>query len=248
MSYRRAPKRCSRRSRAADTSCCEARPTYCPITQKVELLAFKHFREEYESYLDYLLGDDRLLMQHRLERIDKMYYMRSILRLMVQDPGANPPVESSLVSRHQILKDKLLIELIENPKKLWKHLTVKVRNAWISRVILCRRLKSVIENKQDFAHLEGEEFKEKFSELLSKLPFKGANWEILRGFLAAEVKACKNWVSLSRSLKSLERNAFKTYFYSSFAVEETENSGSKPQKQSKSNGKGRIKMRSLDDF
>jgi hypothetical protein len=214
----------------------------------VELLAFKHFREEYESYLDYLLGDDRLLMKQKLQRIDKMYFMKSMLRLMVETQAGTQSQNSALVSRHEVLKDKLLIELIENPKKLWKHLSVKVRNTWISRLILSKRFKALMSSKEELISLEGEEFKEKFLESLTKMPFKGAYWDIFRSFLTAEVQACKNWTSLCRSLKSLERNAFKTYFYSFFAVEEISNSAEKSNKNLKSTGKGRVKIRSLDDF
>lgn len=211
------------------------------------MLAFKQFREEYEAYLDYLLGDDSLLMKNKLERIDQKYFLKSNLRLLVEAQAAASPQNGALVSRREILKDKLLIELIENPKKLWKHLTIKVRNTWISRVILAKRFKARMAADAELPELEGDAFKAKFAEAVAKAPFTGTYWEVLKGFLLTESKACKNWASLSRSLKSLERNAFKTYFYSFFAVSEVQLAAEKTGSR-KATGKGRVKMRSLEEF
>ena len=209
------------------------------------MLAFKYFREDYDSYLDYLLGDDRLLMKTKIDRIDKMYFVKSILRQMAEDQRTTPEQENRLVSRQEILKDKLLIELIENPKKLWKHLNVKVRNTWISRIILSRRLKCFLNSNDKLLTLEGEDFKDYFVKLINRSLFKGEHWDILKSFLISEAMVCKNWLSLSRSYKSLERNAFKTFFYSCFAISEVSET---EKKKTRNNQKGRIKIRSLDDF
>lgn len=187
-------------------------------------------------------------MKHKLERIDKKYFMKSILRLMLEDQTAPARNDDGLVSRKEILKDKLLIELIENPKKLWKHLSIKVRNLWISRVILSKRFKKKLSSNEELLSLEGDLFRDKIIDILSKLHFKSGYWEILKSFLTSEIQACKNWASLCRSLKSLEKNAFKTYFYSNYAVKEVTNSAQKSSNKNNSNGKTRIKMRSLDDF
>lgn len=217
--------------------------------KKIELLAFKQFREEYESYLDYLLGDDSLLMTQKLERIDKKYTMKSILRVMADDKTSTATVNNEfMISKREILKDKLLIELIENPKKLWKHLSIKVRNTWINRIIVSKRFKTKLGNIEELLTLEGDQFKDRFTEEISKLVIRGTYWEILKRFLLSEANNCKNWATLCRTLKSLEKNAFKTYFYSFFAVSEVKNSSGKKDKESTSNKKGRVKMRSLDEF
>lgn len=209
------------------------------------MLAFKYFREEYESYLDFLLGDDRLLMKHRLTRIGGTYYMESILRQIVENRIVDPEMMNGIASRDEILKDKLLISLIENPKKLWKYLNVRVRNAWISRVILAQRLKTYLSEQGRLNDLEGEDFREYFIEIMSKVGFTGMYWSVLKGFMLAEANVCKNWSALSRSLKSLHRNAFRTYFYGEFSPETSSNSKSKSKT---GTSKGRVKIRSLDDF
>lgn len=42
--------------------------------------------------------------------------------------------------RRQIQVDKLMIMLIENPLQLWKYLNAKVKNAWMERIVVCKRL------------------------------------------------------------------------------------------------------------
>lgn len=209
------------------------------------MLAFKYFREENESYLDFLLGDDRLLMKHKITRLGDMYNMESILRQIVEGRIENPQMMDGIASREEILKDKLLIGLIENPKKLWKHLNVRVRNAWITRVILAQRLKTYLANQEKLPTLEGDDFRKYCANAISKTGFTGPYWSVLRSFILAEVNACKNWSALSRSLKSLQRTAFSTYFYNEFSPEDT---SSPKQKQTKATGKGRVKIRSLEDF
>lgn len=223
----------------------ETRLMYSTLTQKAELLAFKCFREEYEAYLDYLLGDDRLMMKHKIEKIGKMYSMKSILRQIVEGKLDDPNMMEGIASRQEIMKDKLLISLIENPKKLWKHLNIKVRNSWISRVILNQRLKNYIKSNSELESLEGAQFQEKIIELFQKAPFSGKYWSVLKGFLLAEAQSSRNLSSVMRSFGTMQKNAFQTYFYSYFEEEDKELNS---KKQGKSNSKGRVKMRSLDEF
>ncbi len=215
----------------------------------MELVAFHVFRQEYEEYLDAVLGDDRLLMKHKIERIGEKYTSKSILRELLRGTITNPEMLEGIVTREEILKDKLMIELIENPKKLWKYLSVRVRNTWIVRVITRKRLKKFLDDSKVLHKVEDAEFKSKGLEFLAKLPFNGGYWNTLKGFLRSEILNSKNLPTLLRSLKSIERNAFRTYFFNVFLNEEIQDVREQSSDKQKGTGKKvRQKIRGLDDF
>lgn len=231
--------------------------------------------EEYEAYLDLLLGDESLMMKHKIERIGhNKYKQRSILRSEVErikastskestGEGQAPPKEEDnflaplfQISPQEILLDKLMIELIENPKKLWAYLSIRVRNAWIRRVVVSSRLKHLLQDHPELADLEEEEFKEKITQIVNSANFGGGFWTSLKTFLKAEIKNCKNLQSLSRGIKTCIRNSFQTYFFEGFIAEEEElalksksnkNQQDKSDKKEKSK-KPRTRVKGLEDI
>ena len=79
-------------------------------------------------------------------------------------------------SREQIMKDKLMMELIEHPKRLWKYLSVRVRNQWIIRVIVRKRFKKAFLDHATLGQLEGEEFRSRANEVMNRLHIQGQYW------------------------------------------------------------------------
>lgn len=181
------------------------------------MMAFKKFREEYEGYLDLLLGDDDMIMKHKIERIGNKYYLRSILRDAVHKEAEGDSFFNGTISRLEILKDKMLMELIERPKKLWRHLAIRVRNAWIERVVVEKQVKRAFEA---LAGSEEHEFKGKAVGVLARMKAQSNYWPILKNFLKIEVQNSKNIASFMKSYKQIVRNSFKYYFFSTFEPKE----------------------------
>ena len=140
------------------------------------------------------------------------------------------------------------MELIEHPKRLWKFLSVRVRNQWIIRVIIRKRFKKAFEDHSTLGTLEGDEFKSKAIEYMNKLHFQGVYWHVFKGFLSVEINNCKSLQSIMRTIKQLERNAFRTYFFTVFMNEDENTNKPKSKKEASLNSKKRQKIRGLDDF
>ena len=225
--------------------------------QKAEMMAFKVFREEYEDYLDAILGDDRLLMKHKIDRIGKKYCMKSIIKSALEKRNNKEEMfddrRDSMLdiddSVLEILKDKLMIELIENPKKLWKHLSVTVRNVWISRSILSMRIMNLL--KTQAYVLIDDEFRRVLKSIIEKHEFRGQYWYILKSFITNDMPSARNIQQFSRLFKLSVKNAFKAYFFNVFITE-----FNSQQNKTNSNGKGasdttnkkRTRLKKFDDF
>lgn len=112
------------------------------------MLAYKTFKKEYEEYLDMLLGGDEFLMRHKIIREDaySKYRFSSLIReelarrldKNLQELTAEDHTRNEMAKQIQL--DKIMIMLIENPQQLWKHLNAKVKNAWMERVVVRKRV------------------------------------------------------------------------------------------------------------
>ena len=181
-------------------------------------MAYGVFKREYEEYLDILLGDGRFLLAYRLQKVvngpqrTKTYRLKSILRDTLLGEA-----NSSLISREEILRDKLLVELIERPKKLWKFLNVTIRNEWIHRVVVKGSVRKTLQQQEtELAVLDEAAFRGQTRSILAKISLGVKYWPILRSFLKSEVNSSKNIAGLLRTYKSTERAAFRTYFFTKY--------------------------------
>lgn len=87
-----------------------------------------------------LIGNEDFLLKHKIERIGEKYYFGSLLRTSLN---------------RDISMDKLMIELIENPKKLWKFLLAKVKNSWMEREITRKKIMKKLKKIKE-AHIYDE--------------------------------------------------------------------------------------------
>jgi hypothetical protein len=183
------------------------------------------FKKEYEEYLDILLGDGRFLLSHRLQKVvngpqqPETYRLTSILRDTLLGQA-----NSNLITREEILRDKLLVELIERPKKLWKFLDVSVRNEWIHRVVVRGSVKKTLRQQElELSSMEETAFRTQTRSILARICLGMKYWPVLRSFLKSELNTAKTITALLRSYKSTERAAFKTYFFTKYFSPEPAN-------------------------
>ena len=111
------------------------------IFRRIETLAYHQFKKESEKYLDMLLGTDEYLLKHKIVRVSQNKY--EFGSILLRDKH-----------RADLAKDMLIMELIENPKLLWKHLLAKVKNAWMERIIVRKRLFSRLKEIRDSVSFE----------------------------------------------------------------------------------------------
>lgn len=168
--------------------------------------------------MDILLGDGRFLLAHRLQKVisgpnhSETYRLKSILRDTLLGEA-----NSSLISKEEILRDKLLVELIERPKKLWKYLDVSIRNEWIHRMVVKGSvLKSLLQQEKALSELSEAAFRTQARSILARTTLGVKYWPVLRSFLKSEINSAKNITSLLRSYRATEKAAFKTYFFSKY--------------------------------
>ena len=187
---------------------------------RAEMMAYKIFKKEYEDYLDILLGDDRLLMKHKLEKLGDKYVQKSMLKQIVGDQIQDASMMDGIISRQEILKDQFLMQLLESPKQLWKNLNVRVRNAWINRGLISQKLRGIFKSDSDLAAFEEEEFRQKAILRIDKVNINGKYWPVLKSFLKSEILNCRGLSTFQRSLKATEKNAFQTYFFNYYDMED----------------------------
>lgn len=215
-------------------------------------MAFKVFREEYEGFLDVLLEDDRFLYLNKLVKRPAeikdlqapsfTYTLESTARALVEgtikgDTEDSEGLIGPLPSKEEIQKDKILIELIENPKKLWKHLVVSIRNVWIHRVILVKRIKYKLSELEEEMYPTPEAFQAAAHSKLLSANFSGQFWQKLKPFLVAEIKNSRSLFSLQKSLKLTAKTAFQAYFYGLYIGNTQKRASKGPRK----------RLRKLDD-
>ena len=199
------------------------------------MVAYKAFKQEYEDYLDAFVGNESLLMKHKIEMLGSKYRARSVLKSMHENKIETVEIKLDL-EKLDILKDRLMLDLMDNPKKLWKHLSVRVRNLWISRAILSIRILNHL--KSEAADLIDGDFREVLQKTINKQEYNGAYWQVLKGFLQMDVETARNLSQFQKLFKSSDKNAFKSYFYNVFLME-----GEEPVKK-----KNRVKLKKFDDF
>jgi hypothetical protein len=115
----------------------------------------KIFEQEYGEYLDILLGDEQTLLTINLVQgengeVTVESSVRKKLKVdgregmmgngkFVEHCGAGDPGKDGMglakMAQQKIMHDKLILNLIDNPKLLWKNLLAKVRNSWIERYL-----------------------------------------------------------------------------------------------------------------
>lgn len=95
-----------------------------------------------------LLGGDEFLMTHKIIRDDQFskYRFSSLIREELArrlEKNLKELTEDDLNKNEiakQIQLDKIMIMLIENPQQLWKHLNAKVKNTWMERIVVRKRV------------------------------------------------------------------------------------------------------------
>jgi hypothetical protein len=105
--------------------------------------------------LDILLGDEQTLLTINLVQgengeVTVESSVRKKLKIdggdammgngkFVEQVGAGDPGADGMglakMAQQKIMHDKLILNLIDNPKLLWKNLLAKVRNSWIERYL-----------------------------------------------------------------------------------------------------------------
>lgn len=198
------------------------------------MIAFRAFKREYEDYLDAFVDNESLLMKHKIDLVGSKYIMRSVAKSIHENKVQSPEFKLDL-NILSILKDKLMLDLMDNPKKLWKHLSVRVRNLWISRAIVSIRILNHL--KAEASDLLDEEFRGVLQKIINRQEYHGAYWQVLKGFLQVDVELARNLSQFKKMFKASDKNAFKSYFYNVFLME-----GEKPAK------KTRVKLKKLEDF
>ena len=95
-----------------------------------------------------LLGGDEFLMKHKIIRDDQFskYRFSSLIREELArrleknlDQLTAEDMQQNEIAK-QIQLDKIMIMLIESPQQLWKHLNAKVKNAWMERIVIRKRV------------------------------------------------------------------------------------------------------------
>ncbi len=199
------------------------------------MVAYRAFKHEYEDFLDAFVGNESLLMKHKIDMLGSRYKARSILKSMNENKIESVDFKIDL-EKLDIMKDSLMLDLMDNPKKLWKHLSVRVRNLWISRAILSIRILNYL--KAEAADLIDAEFREVLQKTINRQEYNGAYWHVLKGFLQMDVESARNLSQFQKLFKTSDKNAFKSYFYNVFLME-----GEEPVKKKK-----RAKLKKFDDF
>lgn len=165
---------------------------------RIESLAYRRFEEEYEEYLDMLLGDEEFLLKHKIERIGEKYYFGSLLRTRLN---------------RDIAMDKLMIEMIENPKKLWKFLMAKVKNSWMEREITRKVLSKKIK-KIKFEAKNDEEILVKLKKFLKKWTKKSSFEYHLKKNITLRLKEEGFFKKIfdEKFLKEISKHIFRVFF------------------------------------
>jgi len=146
----------------------------------------------------------------------------------------------------QIQLDKLMLELIENPSKLWRLLYSRVRNAWAVKALTRRTVYPRL--KKLYSKLKPNEFRLSAITLLKKIAINSSLGKYLSRILIPIVD--KNVDDPSIILypaleNTLLNNAFRDYF-----VNEIFNKSLKiePVKEDKETKRIRRKLKTLDDL
>lgn len=199
------------------------------------MVAYKAFKQEYEDYLDAFVGNESLLMKHKIEMLGSKFRARSVIKSLHENKIESAEIKLDL-EKLDILKDRLMLDLMDNPKKLWKHLSVRVRNLWISRAIMSIRILNHL--KAEAADLVDAEFREVLQKVVNKQEYSGAYWQVLKGFIQVDVESARSLSQFQKLFKTSDKNAFKSYFYNVFLME-----GELPAKK-----KNRVKLKKFADF
>lgn len=194
-------------------------------------MAIKRFKSEYEEYLDAIIGDERLLMKHKIQKVGEEFSNMSVAKEVLK----------SKISQQEVLKDKLLIELLDDPEKLWRHLKVKVRNVWMEREMLRKQLYKRLKRLKglDSAKFVAEATKQLRSVINSSRMLQGLVDHILKHLRRLEDP--KKLLD-KNEFEQVLRNGFRIWFFTKFCIEDENERGNKQKKRK------RKKLKTLDDF
>lgn len=146
-----------------------------------------------------LIGNEEFLLKHKIEKIGEKYYFGSLLRTSLN---------------RDIAMDKLMIDLIENPKKLWKFLLAKVKNSWMEREITRKRLAKKFKNIREECPDNDEIFFEKVVKFLKKWSKKTSFESFLKKsvFLKRNDENFLEEILDGKIIKEISKNSFRVFF------------------------------------
>ena len=193
-----------------------------------------------------IIGDERFLMKHRIQRNGDNYEMKSVIKSKFWEDSSKQTTFHS----EEILKDKLLMELIDNPAMLWKYLKVRVRNAWMEREMIRKQL---YKGLKGLRKLDDTSFKNEAVKYLKSVKNKSKMLPDVVNFLLNTLD------SLTQKPKKiiektyfahLIKSAFRIWFFTKFCVEDEDDNLTKKKrnKNNRKNRKKRKRLKGLDDL
>lgn len=169
----------------------------------------KLFETEYEDYIDTLLLNSDKFLKIRLSKDNNNIKITSNIK---NEITAQNNIQKENINKDQIIIEQKMLDLIDNPKLIWKNLKVSIKNCYIERYFLLAKIKKYLKSRVNSNKIDLYNFFMRIN-LNSEFYIFIKNELISNKNLFTIYLSNNNLNSIISYFNNLIKNLFKNWFY-----------------------------------
>ena len=117
--------------------------------ERFSQIVYHNFKREYDDYLDIIFLQEDKFLKINLHKREKNPLMMKSLKKFSEELTFER--KESINELKEIEKDRLILDYIDNPKLLWNHLKIFVRNLFFERFVIEKQILNLYLNDKNLS-------------------------------------------------------------------------------------------------